>query len=124
MEHLKKMKETLDKELREYADKRDLSAGDLTVIHTLTDTIKNLDKICLLEEEGGYSGGHMREPTKMMPGYEDGYSYGRHWVRGHYSRGGSDRRTKLADELDRMMDRFTDREWDMLDDFVRRFREG
>lgn len=32
-----------------------MGAGDLEVIHKLTDTIKNINKICMLEEDGSYS---------------------------------------------------------------------
>lgn len=81
MEKIYDLKEKLCEELEEYARKQDLGAGDLEVVHKLTDTIKNIDKICMLEE-GGYS-------------EDDGNSYGRgssyanrgqHYVRGHYSR--------------------------------------
>ena len=33
-----------------------MSAGDLETVHKLTDTIKNIDKICMYEESCGYSG--------------------------------------------------------------------
>ena len=48
--------------------------------------IKNIDKICALEEEGGYS-----ETGDWEGAYNRGASYsnrGKHYVRGHYSRGG------------------------------------
>lgn len=79
MKQLYELKEKLSDELKELSRKPDLGVGDLDLIHKLTDTIKNIDKICMLEEQG-YS--------------EDGYggrSYanrGEHWVRGHYSRDG------------------------------------
>lgn len=57
MEYTEKLKKLLCKELDEYAMKTKMSAGDLDVVHKLTDTVKNLDKIEMLEEEsGGYSG--------------------------------------------------------------------
>lgn len=91
---MEKLKEKLWKELDEISDKPDLSAGDLETAHKLTDTIKNIDKICMLEEEGGYS--QAGEWTADMSGtYGRGTSYanrGQHYVRGHYSRdGGMDR---------------------------------
>ncbi len=49
------LKEMLCKELEEYSRKGKMSAGDLETIHKLTDTIKNIDKIEMLEEDGGYS---------------------------------------------------------------------
>lgn len=82
MEYMNKIKKMLCKELEEYAEQKSLSASDLEMIHKLTDTIKNLDKIEMLENEDGYS--------EHYP-YEDmGSSYARrgtHYVRGHYSRG-------------------------------------
>lgn len=80
MEKIYDLKEKLCGELEEYARKQDMGAGDLEVIHKLTDTIKNIDKICMLEDEGNYS-----------QAGDGGSSYanrGRHYVRGHYSRDG------------------------------------
>lgn len=79
---MEKLKEKLFEELDEISRKPEMGAGDLEVIHKLTDTIKNIDKICLLEEEGGYS---------QEGEYSNGSSYanrGKHYVRGHYSREG------------------------------------
>ena len=85
MEKLYDLKEKLCEELEEYARSPEMKAGDLEVIHKLTDTIKNIDKICMLENEGGYS--------EAVDGgdYGRGSSYanrGKHYVRGHYSRDG------------------------------------
>jgi len=84
-----KLKDKLWKELDEIARKPEMSAGDLEAAHKLTDTIKNIDKICMLEEEGGYS-------EAIDDGdYGRGSSYanrGKHYVRGHYSRDGGMRR--------------------------------
>ena len=54
MEYMHELKEKLCDELDEIARKGELGAGDLEIIHKLTDTIKNLDKIEMLED-GGYS---------------------------------------------------------------------
>lgn len=85
MENMYKIKEALWKELEksETARSGELKGGELEAIHKLTDTIKNIDKICMLEEEGGYS--------EAVDGgdYGRGSSYanrGKHYVRGHYSR--------------------------------------
>ena len=68
MEHMKKIKHNLMKELKEYADV-DISESTLEVIHKITDTIKNIDKICALEEkEEGYSERYY---------HDEGSSYGR-----------------------------------------------
>lgn len=54
MEYMYELKDKLCKELDEIARKPEMGAGDLEIIHKLTDTIKNLDKIEMLED-GGYS---------------------------------------------------------------------
>ena len=57
MENLYKMKELLKQELDGYCKRGELSAGSLDVIHKITDTIKNIDKIEMLEGGGEYSRG-------------------------------------------------------------------
>ena len=47
-----KLKDMLCQELDEIAEKGELGAGDLDIAHKLTDTIKNIDKIEMLEDEG------------------------------------------------------------------------
>ena len=63
-------------ELEERASKSNsrISEGDLNKIHKLTDTIKNIDKIEMLEEGGGYS-----EESNWMA---DGRMYGMSNARG------------------------------------------
>ena len=88
MEYMYELKEKLCKELDEIARKPEMGAGDLEIIHKLTDTIKNLDKITLLEEDDGYSQAGYRDGGNS---YSRGSSYanrGKHYVRGHYSRDG------------------------------------
>lgn len=80
-----KLTDKLHEELEKIERKPDMSAGDLEAAHKITDTIKNIDKICLLEEQGGYS------EMVDTDGYGGGSSYanrGKHYVRGHYSREG------------------------------------
>lgn len=92
MDKLYILKEKLCEELDEYARKQDMGAGDLEVIHKLTDTIKNIDKICMLEDEGDYSNADEWK-ADMRGNYGRGSSYanrGQHYVRGHYSRDGGD----------------------------------
>lgn len=104
MEYMEKIKRMLCKELEEYGEQKSISASDVDMIHKLTDTIKNLDKIEMLEDDG-YSGHY--------PTYDDGVSYARrgtHYVRGHYSRdmdkdGYSDRRYSRDDAKDHMMNK-------------------
>lgn len=87
MKALYELKEKFEMELEELARKGELGAGDLELAHKLTDTIKNIDKICALEEDGGYSEAGDYEGAS----YGRGSSYanrGKHYVRGHYSRDG------------------------------------
>ena len=75
-----RLKEMLYEMLEEHADGERLTGSSLEMVHKITDTIKNIDKIEMLEEEGGYS-------------QDGGSSYARrrggmHYVRGHYSRDG------------------------------------
>lgn len=102
MEYMHELKEKLCDELEEIARKGELGAGDLEIIHKLTDTIKNLDKIEMLED-GGYSqagdweiegraynrgnsysrrkrdsmGRYSRDGRMMRSGYRDGRMYSR-----------------------------------------------
>ena len=55
MEYMHERKEKLCDELEEIAKKGELGAGDLEIVHKLTDTIKNIDKIEIMKEDGGYS---------------------------------------------------------------------
>ena len=55
MEYMHKIKKMLCKELEEYGEKKSLSSADVEMIHKLTDTVKNLDKIEMLEDGDGYS---------------------------------------------------------------------
>lgn len=81
------LKEMLCKELDEITKKGELNAGGLDAVHKLTDTIKNIDKIMMLEDDDdGYSqrGGYGR-------GGDRGYSRAGEWeARGHFGRHGYD----------------------------------
>ena len=87
MEYIEKIKKMLCKELDEYAMKQKLTGGDLDMIWKLTDTVKNLDKIEMLEEESGYSearGGRGRGRSSYMGGssYDDDMMYSERRGRG------------------------------------------
>lgn len=49
------LREMLCDELEKIAKKTEMSAGDLETAHKLTDTIKNIDKICIMDVSGEYS---------------------------------------------------------------------
>ena len=66
MEYIEKIKKMLCKELDEYAMKGKISGSDLDMIWKLTDTVKNLDKIEMLEDGESYDGySEMREYPHM-----------------------------------------------------------
>ena len=88
MEYMYELKEKLCDELEEIARKPEMGAGDLEIIHKLTDTIKNLDKIEMLED-GGYSQAGDWDDGRGSYGRGSSYANrGKHYVRGHYSREG------------------------------------
>jgi hypothetical protein len=86
-----KIKEMLMNELYEYEEKAKkmsggkLSQNEMDRIHKLTDTVKNIDKIEMLEDGGGYS-----EDTDFMG---EGRMYGTSYARG---RGRNARRDSMG----------------------------
>ena len=80
MHYMHDLKDLLCAELEDYAEKGKksgkMSMGDLESIHKLTDTVKNILKIDLMEsEEGYYEDGHyMGEGRIYGTSYESGYS--------------------------------------------------
>ena len=86
MEYMYELKDKLCKELDEIARKPEMGAGDLEIIHKLTDTIKNLDKIEMLED-GGYSqAGDWEMEGRGSYGRGSSYRNQRRDSRGRYSR--------------------------------------
>lgn len=91
MEYIEKIKKMLCKELDEYAMKTKITGSDLEMIWKLTDTVKNLDKIEMLEEESGYSearGGRGRGRSSYEGGssYDDDMMYSERRGRGRYAK--------------------------------------
>lgn len=96
MHYMEDLKDLLCAELEDYAEKGKksgkMSMGDLESIHKLTDTVKNILKIDMLEGETGYSedGAYMGEGRIYGTSYDDGmrrgggYSYAR--GRGRYAK--------------------------------------
>lgn len=138
MEKLHDLKEKLWAELDELAEKREMGTGDLEVVHKITDTIKNIDKICMLED-GEYS-----EAVDGMD-YGGGVSYanrGKHYVRGHYSRDGGmdgystrrrdsrgrysreDGRSEMMKHLEMAMDTATDQDRETIKRFMRQLENA
>lgn len=100
MHALKELKEKFQDELEKIARKSDLSAGDLETVHKLTDTIKNIDKICMIEDDG-YSGDG---EWSANGNYSRNNSYAgrRRDSMGRYSRDGG--KEKMISRLESMMD--------------------
>lgn len=89
MEYIEKIKKMLCKELDEYAMKGKISGSDLDMIWKLTDTVKNLDKISMLEEsEEGYSEARGGRGRSYMHGssYDDDMMYSERRGRGRYAK--------------------------------------
>ena len=89
MEYIEKIKKMLCKELDEYAMKGKLTMSDLQPVHLMTDIIKNLDKIEMLEDDGGYSEarGGMRGRSYMGgSSYDDDMMYSERRGRGRNAR--------------------------------------
>ena len=109
MEYMYELKEKLCDELDEIARKGELGAGDLEIVHKLTDTIKNLDKIEMLED-GGYSQAGDWEIEGRA--YNRGNSYARRKrdSMGRYSRDGRMMRGGYSrhDAKEAMMDQMED----------------
>lgn len=139
MEKLHELKEKLWAELDELAEKREMGAGDLEVVHKITDTIKNIDKICMLEDGDGYS-----EAVDGMD-YGRGSSYanrGKHYVRGHYSRDGGmdgyssrrrdnrghysrdDGRSEMMEHLEMALDSANDQDRETIKRFMRQLENA
>lgn len=103
MRALEDLREMLCDELDEIAKKQEMSAGDLETVHKLTDTIKNIDKIIIMDEDGGYSqAGDWEMEGRGNYGRRSSYaSRGKHYVRGHYSRDGGDYSERRRDSMGR-----------------------
>ena len=113
MNSMYELRDMLCEELDKIAKQGELSAGSLDTVHKLTGTIKNIDEIEMLEDEGSshrssyqgrsYRGSYARGGSYDGGGsYDSGYSGRRtHYVRGHYSR--DDGRGQMMEQLQEMM---------------------
>lgn len=130
MRALDDLRKQFCEELEEIARKGELGAGDLDIVHKLTDTIKNIDKIGIMEEEGGYSQAGDWEVRGRVGRYDDGNSYRgrRRDSMGRYSRdsgreGGYSRdggKDTIMEHIEMMMaEATTEPERDM----IRRFKK-
>ncbi len=142
MKAFDELREKFCAELEEIARKPEMSAGDLEAVHKLTDTIKNIDKICIMDESGEYSQAGDWEARGRFgdqyarEGGDGGNSYGNSYRGrrrdsmgrysrdgGSYRRGGSQRYSRdggLMEHVDMMMD---EAETDEQREMVRRFKK-
>nr|DAP95607.1 MAG TPA: hypothetical protein [Caudoviricetes sp.] len=108
MRDMYKLREMLCEELEGYAKRGNLSSGDLETVHKLTDTIKNIDKIELLADDGSeYS--HARRRRDSMgrysgtaERYDGGWRTDRYPRDDGYSR--TDGKQRIMDILESMID--------------------
>lgn len=106
MHELYELKEMLCKELKEYGEKGEMTAGTLDVVDKLAHTVKNLDKIIEAYEDEGNSGYYpyayddgMNRGGRSYNGSYRGRSYARRRdSMGRYSRDG------LADKMRELME--------------------
>lgn len=113
MEYMYELKDKLCKELDEIARKPEMGAGDLEIIHKLTDTIKNLDKIEMLED-GGYSqAGDWEADMRGTYGRGSSYRGRKRDSMGRYSREGRggrdgysrhDAKEAMMEQMEMLMD--------------------
>ena len=111
MKYLEDLKEKLCKSLDELSKKGDMSIADLEKIHVLTDSVKNIGKIKMLEEQSGYSeegssyargrGRYARRDSMGRYSYDMGANYSEDENR--YSEGSSYRGYSRHDAKDHMM---------------------
>ena len=112
MDYMHELKEKLCEELEEIARKGELGAGDLEIVHKLTDTIKNIDKIEMLEEDDGYSrDGDWEAAMRGTYGRGSSYRGRKRDSMGRYSRTGRmypDRVYSRGDAKEHMMEQMED----------------
>ena len=116
MKDMHKLKELLCRELEQYKNRDKLTMSDLEIVHKITDTIKNIDKIKMLEEEEGEDEGYSHRTHgggdygRRMNGrhyYDEGVSHnrGRSYDSGYDGgRSHSDGTDQMIGKLERMMD--------------------
>lgn len=105
MEYIEKIKKMLCKELDEYAMKQKLTGGDLDMIWKLTDTVKNLDKIKMLEDGDGYDGYSEMREYPYMRGSSYARGRGRYAKRDSMGRYSSDMDGDYSERMDRRYSR-------------------
>lgn len=141
MRKLERLKEMLCDELDDIVEKGELSAGSLETAHKLTDTIKNIYKICMLDEDGEHSqrrGGDRYSRNRDMYSRagdweargrfgdrsydDDGNSYRHRDRMGRYSR--DDGAKEMIGELEEMLPEFTGEKKEILKRAIRELKNA
>ena len=119
MKHLEKLKDALCEELDKFGKSGDITVNSLDKIHRLTDTIKNIDKIMMLEESEGYSEerGRTHMGGSSFRGGQGGSSY-----EGGYSR--HDAKDWMMSQLGEMMEDADPKEREALKKCMRAIEEA
>ena len=131
MKHLEELKEVVKRELEKFGKQGDISVSNLDKIHKLSDLYKNLCKIEMLEEEGGYSEGYMDDGMMYGSSYARGRRYAKRDSMGRYSRDGgysedddySERRMGRGYSKDEATDRLMRQLGSMMEDADPKQRE-
>lgn len=123
MEYIEKIKKMLCKELDEYAMKQKLTGGDLDMIWKLTDTVKNLDKIEMLEDGDSYDGYSEMREYPYMGGSSYARGRGRYAKRDSMGRYSSDDGMSYDDYSEARMDRRYSRD-DAKDHLMKKIGEA
>lgn len=118
LDKLNHVKDEMFEELMELTDKKNRSPGDVEMIGEIVDIILDIHRIEDYCEGGEYSRAgeweaDMRGNYGRTENYNRGNSYanrGRHYVRGHYSRG--DGRERMISDIENMMQDATGAERD------------
>jgi hypothetical protein len=118
LDKLNHLKDEMCDELMELTDKKNRSPGDVEMIGEIVDIILDIHRIEDYCEGGEYSRAgewetDMRGNYGRTENYNRGNSYanrGRHYVRGHYSRG--DGRERMISDIEDMMQDATGAERD------------
>ncbi len=137
MEKLYDLKESLMDGLKQFDTVKEgrLKMGELEALNLLTDTVKNVDKICMLEDGEGYS------ESVDGDGYGRGSSYAnRHRdSRGRYSRNDGmdgryssrrgrysrdDGRSEMMEHLEMAMDSATEQDKETIRRFMRQLEKA
>lgn len=119
MHKLYDLKEMLCRELEEYGQKGEVSAGDLNAVDTLAHAIKNIDKIIEAYEEEEYSnrGGSYENGESYRGGSYRNYSReGRSYARGRGRNAKRDSRGRYSSEGYSRSDNMIDQLYDLMED--------